>query len=150
MVSTDLATTPPNGTAPVVGAPSALVQWVSDARAVQSVAEHIAASTFVPQGLRGKPVEDDARKITLGLSPGCSARCHQIRLRAQNCAVLDDLEAVGGKGRTGRGDVDDHLGGAGRGRAFGRAGAFDNAIVIIIVLGIVWWVWRHLKLRAKG
>jgi membrane protein DedA with SNARE-associated domain len=26
---------------------------------------------------------------------------------------------------------------------------FDNAIVILIVLGIIWWVWRHLKLRAK-
>lgn len=26
---------------------------------------------------------------------------------------------------------------------------FDNAIVILIILGILWWVWRHLRLRQS-
>ena len=45
------------------------------------------------------------------------------------------LEPVGGERRAGGGDVDDHFGGAGGGRAFGGAGAFDDAVVDDAVVG---------------
>ena len=67
--------------------------------------------------------------------PSGGARGDEIGLRAQDDAVVDDFEPVGGKRRAGGGDVDDQLGGAGRRRAFGRAGAFDDAIIDDAVLG---------------
>ncbi len=56
-------------------------------------------------------------------------------MRAQDHAVLDDLEAIGGERGAGGGDVDDQLGGAGGGGAFGGAGAFDDAVVDDAVAG---------------
>ena len=70
------------------------------------------------------------RAISRSASPQAAARDgHEIGLRAQDDAVVDDLERVGGERRAGGGDVDDQLGGARRRRAFGRARAFDDAVV---------------------
>ena len=71
----------------------------------------------------GAPVSRSA------VAPGRAARGHEIGLRAQDGAVVDDLQAVGGERRAGGGDVDDQLGGARRRRAFGRARAFDDAVI---------------------
>ena len=79
--------------------------------------------------LRRDAVEHQARGLALGRAPVGRARRHQIGLRAQDHAVLDHLEAVGGERRAGGRDVDDQLGGAGRRRALGRARAFHDAVV---------------------
>ena len=67
--------------------------------------------------------------------PGRRARGDEVGLRAQDHAVVDHLEPVGGERGAGRGDVDDHFRGAGGRRAFGGAGAFDDAVVDDAVLG---------------
>jgi len=54
---------------------------------------------------------------------------HEVGLAAQDHAVVEHLEAVGGERRAGGGDIDDHLGGAHRRRAFGGAGAFDDPVI---------------------
>ena len=83
----------------------------------------------------GDAVEHEARGLALGSAPGRGAGGDEIGLRAQDYAILDHLEAVRGERRAGRGDVDDQLGGAGGGRAFGRAGALDDAVIDDPVLG---------------
>ena len=79
--------------------------------------------------LRRDAVEHDARGTRARRAPVGRARRHQVGLRAQDHAVLDHLEPVGGERRARRGDVDDQLGGAGRRRALGRARAFDDPVV---------------------
>ena len=79
--------------------------------------------------LRGDAVEQDAGGVALRRAPVGGAGGEQIGLRAQDHAVVDHLEAVGGERRAGRGDVDDELGGAGGGRGFGRARAFHDPVV---------------------
>ena len=70
------------------------------------------------------------RAVARSAAPQCGrARGHQIGLRAQDHAVVDHLEAVGGERRAGRRDVDDELGGAGRRRRFGRARALHDPVV---------------------
>jgi hypothetical protein len=71
--------------------------------------------------LRGDAVEHEARGLPLARAPIRRAGGDQIRLRAQHHAIVDHLERIRGERSTGRGDVDDQLGGAGRGRAFGSA-----------------------------
>ncbi len=66
-------------------------------------------------------IEDHTGKIAFVLAPDGVSRRYQICLRTQDGAVFHDFQAVGGKRRAARRDVDDHLGGAGRGRPFGRA-----------------------------
>ena len=68
-------------------------------------------------------------------SQSARARGDEVRLRAQDDAVIDHLQPVGRERRAGGGDVDDQLGGAGRRRAFGRAEAFDDAVVDDAVRG---------------
>ena len=85
--------------------------------------------------LRGDAVEDAARGLALGLAPGGAARGDEIGLRAQDDAVVEDLQRVGGERRAGGGDVDDELGRAGGRRAFGRAEALDDAVIGDAVLG---------------
>ena len=53
----------------------------------------------------------------------------QLRLAFQDRAVFQHLQAIGRQRRAGGGDVHDRFGGAGGGRAFGGAGAFDDAII---------------------
>ena len=68
-------------------------------------------------------------------APRRRERSDEIGLRAQDHAVVEHLQRVGGERRAGRGDVDDQFGGAGGRRALGRAQAFDDAIVGDAVLG---------------
>ena len=70
-----------------------------------------------------------SRRLALFAGPGRGACGDEIGLRAQDDAVLDHFQSVGGKRGARRGDIDDHFGGAGRRRALGGAGAFDDAIV---------------------
>ncbi len=79
--------------------------------------------------LRGDAVEQQARGVAFARAPTGAARGDEVRLRTQDHAVVEHLEAIGGERRAGRGDVDDHFGAAGRRCAFGRARAFDDAIV---------------------
>ena len=67
--------------------------------------------------------------FALGRAPVGRARRDQIGLRAQDHAVLDHLEPVGGERRAGRRDVDDEFGGAGGRRGLGRARAFHDPVV---------------------
>src|SRR5262249_34948544 len=62
--------------------------------------------------LRRDAIEHAARGFALGRAPFGRARRDQVRLRAQDHAVVEHLEAIGGE-RCARGrDVDDELGGA--------------------------------------
>ena len=79
--------------------------------------------------LRRDAVEHPARDRALGRPPAGGARRDQIRLRAQDHAIVDHLERVGGKRRARGGDVDDELGSAGRGRRLGGARALHDPIV---------------------
>ena len=74
-------------------------------------------------------IEDHARSLMRLVRPVGIARCHKIGLAAQDHTVVEHLQAVGGKRRTGRRDIDDHLRSADRWRAFSRAGALDDAVV---------------------
>src|SRR4029450_2455544 len=74
-------------------------------------------------------VEDDTRGLARGVAPVGLARGDEVGLALQDHAVVEHLQPVRGKRRAGRGDVDDHLGSAGRGRAFSGAGALDDAVV---------------------
>ena len=60
-------------------------------------------------------------RLLLLRTPRRHLRRDQIGLGPQDDAVLQHLEAVGGKRRSRRGDVDDDVGGAGRRRPFGGA-----------------------------
>ena len=71
--------------------------------------------------LRSDTVEHVAGDVAFVLAPVGGARGDQVGLRAQDHAVLDDLEAVGSERRAGRGDVDDEFGRTGGRRGFGRA-----------------------------
>ncbi len=53
----------------------------------------------------------------------------ELGLALQDGAVLQHLQPVGRQRRAGRGDVDNGFGRAGGGRAFGGAGAFDDAVI---------------------
>src|SRR6185437_7996431 len=86
-------------------------------------------AVFVGAGARGDVVEDDAGGLARLCRPVGVSRGDKIGLALQDHAVVEHLQPVGGKRGPRRGDVDDHLGGAGRGRTFGRAGAFDDAVV---------------------
>ena len=93
-------------------------------------------SACAPRGRRARAPAPAMRSSTMRASLALAprpirrrARRDQVGLRAQDHAVVDHLERVGGERRAGRGDVDDQLGGAGRRRAFGRARAFDDAVV---------------------
>ena len=52
-----------------------------------------------------------------------------MRLAAQNDAVVENLEAVGGQGVAGRGDVDDQFSEARRRGSLRRAAGFHQSIV---------------------
>ncbi len=56
-------------------------------------------------------------------------RRHEIGLRAQNRAVVENFERIGDKRRAGRRNVDDELGLARRRRALGRPKALDDAVI---------------------
>ena len=121
---------PPNGAATPNfsrAASSSVVVQAGKARA------HLAVSLGAL--LRGDAVEQEAGGLALRRVPGGRPRGDEIGLRAQDHAVLDHLEPVGGERRAGGGDVDDQFGGAGGRRAFGRAGALDDAVVDDAVLG---------------
>ena len=79
--------------------------------------------------LRRDAVEDETRGFDLAVAPVRAARGDKIGLRAQHDAVVDDFQRIGGKRRAGGRDVDDHLGGAGRRCAFGRAEAFHDPVI---------------------
>ena len=84
---------------------------------------------FAGAGARGDVVEDDTRGFARLIRPVGVARGHQIGLAAQDHAVIEHLQAVGGERRTGRCDIDDHLGGTDRRCTLGRTGALDDAVV---------------------
>jgi hypothetical protein len=50
-------------------------------------------------------------------------------LALQHYAIVENFQSVRGKRRAGRGDVDNHLCGARCRSAFGRAQAFDDAVI---------------------
>ena len=85
--------------------------------------------------MRRDAVEQKPRGFPLRGVPGCASRGDEVGLRAQDHPVLDHLEAVGGERGAGGGDIDDHFGGAGRGRGFGGARAFHDAVIDDAVLG---------------
>ena len=86
-------------------------------------------AVFAGAGAGGDVIENDARGFAGLARPVGVARGDEVGLAAQDHAVVEHLEAVGGERRAGGGDVDDHLGGADRRRAFGGAGAFDDAVI---------------------
>src|SRR5579862_2699848 len=86
-------------------------------------------AVFAGAGTRGDVVEDHARGFPRLARPVRFARRNEVGLAAQDYAVVEHFQSVGGKGRSGRRNVDDHLGGADRRRAFGRTQALDNAVV---------------------
>ena len=67
--------------------------------------------------------------------PGRPGRRHEIGLGAQDQAVVEDLQSVGGERRAGGGDVDHQLGRASAGRAFGGAEALDDPVIGDALLG---------------
>ena len=97
-------------------------------------------SACAPRGRRGRAPARRCgracvRAVSRSASPQAAPRA-ATRLACERRITPSSItfSAVGGERRAGGGDVDDQLGGAGGRRAFGRARAFDDAVVDDAVL----------------
>ena len=108
--------------------PEALPRAGEEARV--ALGEPDAHFAELPRARLGRDaVENGAGDLALGSAPRRLAGGDEVRLRAQDHAVLDDLQSVGGERRARGSDVDDELGGAGARRRLGGAEALHDAIV---------------------
>ena len=101
-------------------------------------------AVFVGPGPCGDVVEDDAGGLAGLRRPVGFLRGDQIGLAAQDHAVVEHPQTIGGERRARRGDVDDQLGAAGRRRTFGRACALDDAVIGDAV------AWKKLRVRLTN
>ena len=79
-------------------------------------------------GRLGQAVENGLAQAERVLGPLRATRGEEMGLRLQDQAILKHLQMIGGERGAGRGDVDDQLRRAGRGRSFRGADAFHDAV----------------------